>query len=219
MIKACIFDMDGTVLDTITTITYYVNVTLEKLGIPHISEEQAKVFAGNGARKLIERSLEFNGIKDEKTIKEVLDSYTAAYDAEPLYLTGTFDGMAELLAGLRANGIKLGIISNKPDSAVRPIGEHFFGDSMDYVYGAREGIALKPAPDALLALLDEMGVEVSECAYIGDTGVDMMTGRAARVAMTIGVTWGFRTVKELIDTGADIVVNEPMQILDKVLSY
>ncbi len=219
MIKACIFDMDGTVLDTISTITYYVNVALHDFGYEPITEDEGKIYAGNGAKKLIERALRSKGVSDPAKIAEVLEYYTAKYDEEPLHLTKTFPGIAELVDRLRAMGIKLAIISNKPDTAVRPIGEYFFGEKFDIVRGAREGVALKPAPDAVLAIMKELGVEHNECAYVGDTSVDMLTGRAAGAAMTIGVLWGFRKLEELLISGADVIVKHPEQILEKIKSY
>ncbi len=219
MIKACIFDMDGTVLDTITTITHYVNVALQHFGLSPISEDEGKVFAGNGAYKLIERALRSKGKTDPELIKEVLDYYNSKYDEAPLYLTSPFPGILELVDELHAMGIKLAILSNKPDFVTRPIGEHFFGDKFDYIRGAVDGVALKPSPDGLIKLLADMGVQHNECAYIGDTSVDMRTGVAARAGMTIGVLWGFRTLDELLNSGADIIVKHPSQILEKIKRY
>ena len=217
MIKACIFDMDGTVLDTIGTITYFVNVTLEKFGIRKISEDECKIFVGNGARLLIERTLKSRGLEDEKLICEVLDSYNAAYDADPNYMTKPFDKITELLAALRAHGIKVGIVSNKPDFITRPLSEHFFGELVDLTVGGREGVPLKPSPDAVLEMLESLGAAPSELVYVGDTGTDMQTGKNAGAYLTVGVLWGFRKESELRENGADVIVNNPLQILDEVI--
>ncbi len=217
MIKLCVFDMDGTVLDTITTITYFVNVTLEKFGLSPISEDECKIFVGNGAKKLIDRTLASKDILNARLAKEILDYYNGEYEKAPLYLTKPFDGIPELVDALHENGIKFAILSNKPDFVTRPIAEHFFGDKLDLVFGARDGVALKPEPDALFEIFDELGIKPCECAYIGDTGVDMKTGNNAAVARVIGVSWGFRSRKELSDGGADVIVDRPEEILREVL--
>ena len=216
MIKACIFDMDGTVLDTITTITYYVNVTLEKFGIKKISEDECKVFVGNGAKILIERIFKSRGC-DESMLTEVLDSYNAAYDENPNYLTAPFDGIPELLAALKARGIKVGIVSNKPDFLTRPLAEKFFGDLVDSACGGLDNVPLKPAPDSVLKMLRDFGASPSECAYFGDTGVDLQTGKNVGARLTVGVLWGFRKEDELRQNGADVIVKHPDEILGEVL--
>ena len=208
--------MDGTVLDTISTITYYVNETLKKFGIREISEDECKIFVGNGARKLIERTLKSRECPPEM-LDEVLTVYGEAYDLNPVYKTAPYDGILNLLSGLKARGIKVGIVSNKQDFLTRPLAKDFFGELVDLARGGLDGVPLKPAPDAVLAVLREFAVFPSECAYIGDTGVDMLTGKNANARITIGVTWGFRSREELIENGADVIVSRPEEILDEVL--
>ena len=209
--------MDGTVLDTITTITYYVNVTLKKFGIREISDDECKIFVGNGARVLIERTLKSREIEDAKLLEEVLESYNAAYDKNPVYLTVPYEGIRELLSELKSRGIKVGIVSNKPDFLTRPLAERFFGSLVDFAVGGKEGVALKPAPDAVLSMLDLFGAVPSECVYVGDTGVDMLTGKNLGARLTVGVLWGFRAENELRDFGADFIASIPKEILDEVL--
>lgn len=208
--------MDGTVLDTITTITYYVNETLKKFGIREISEDECKVFVGNGARILIERIFESRKC-DRAMLEDVLASYNAAYDENPVYKTAPFDGILDLLSALKARGIKVGIVSNKPDFLTRPLARDFFGELVDLAVGGKEGVPLKPAPDAVLNMLKELSVSPDECAYIGDTGVDMQTGTNVGAALTIGVLWGFRKKEELVSHGADVIVTRPEEILGEVL--
>ncbi len=203
MVKCCIFDLDGTVLDTITTITYYVNKTLESEGIPPITEDECKYFAGNGARLLIERALGSKGITEESEVVRILDIYKRMYDAEPLYLTKPFDGILDLLKRLKSEGWRLGIVSNKPHTAALPVARHFFGDSVDVVSGALDGVAIKPAPDLPLKVLGELGGVPESCAFVGDTYVDMETGRNMGAARCVGVLWGFRRREELVAAGAD----------------
>ncbi len=210
--------MDGTVLDTIGTITYYVNITLKKFGIREISEDECKIFVGNGAKVLIERALKSRGILDAELLSSVLESYNSAYDENPTYLTRPYDEIPELLSELSRRGIKIGIVSNKPDFLTRPLSERFFGALVDKAVGGKEGIALKPAPDSVLGMLKDFGVSPGECAYIGDTGVDMKTGKNAGTRLTVGVLWGFRTKPELIESGADVIAESPKQILDEVLN-
>ena len=216
MIKCCIFDLDGTVLDTITTITYFVNVTLQKWGIKQITIEQGKVFAGNGARKLIERACENDGVTDEKTVDEILASYKKTYDENPLYLTKVFDGIIEMLDELRQRGIKLAILSNKPDDTVRSVVREFFGDRFLYVAGGKDGVPLKPNPDCTREILVELSVNADEVMFVGDTSVDVETGKNMGAGKTVGVLWGFRERAELEGAGADVIVSEPLEILENI---
>ncbi len=216
MIKACIFDMDGTVLDTITTITYYVNKTLKNFGIDTVSEDECKYFAGNGAEKLIERTLKSKSYYSEELFSKALDYYKSEYDKAPLYLTKPFKGILELMDELSARGIKLAVVSNKPDFATKAIAKHFFGDKMDMVLGARAGVPLKPAPNSVIETLNYLGVNSSECAYIGDTSTDIETGKNANVSVVIGVSWGFRSKEELTVAGADLIVNNSLQIKEEI---
>lgn len=218
MIKCCIFDLDGTILDTITTITHYVNVTLEKNGIAPITIDECKYFAGNGARKLIERSLNSKGITDAETIEKVLGEYVPAYDEEPLYLTKAFDGISEMLATLKAKGLKLAVLSNKPDTAVKSIVEHFFAGIFDDAAGGMDGVPLKPDPTAARGILERLGISESETAWIGDTSTDIQTGKNLGAVLSIGVLWGFRLRDELADAGADLIVSHPDEIVKGVES-
>lgn len=216
MIKYCIFDLDGTLLNTLPTILYYLNETLLAFGYPAATEEQCKSYVGDGARKLIERALFDRGETNGETVTRILDVYKQAYDSSPLYLTEPYDGIPELIDGLLARGIRMGVVSNKPDFAARSVVSSFFGDSFCRVVGAREGIPLKPSPDAPLTLLDEMGGTPSECAFVGDTSVDILTGKNMKARLSVGVLWGFRDGSELTSAGADATVNRPEEILSLI---
>ena len=202
MIKCCIFDLDGTLLNTLTTITYYINRTLVLHGLSVASEEEVCGYVGAGARNLVLRTLNARGITDEKYIEEFFNIYSAAYDNEPDYLTEPYSGIPELLSKIKASGIKVGVLSNKPDFATVSIVRKIFGELVDVVHGGREGIALKPAPDAILALLSELSCEANECAYIGDSEIDVKTGINAEIENSVAVTWGFRTEEQLREAGA-----------------
>lgn len=218
MIKCCIFDLDGTVLDTVKSITYYVNKTFEAHGIDKITVDECKYFAGNGARLLIKRSLASKGIYDEDFLNKILPEYVAAYDSDPWYLTAPFDGIVKLLSDLKSQGIKIAVMSNKPDSTVKIVVPHFFGDVFDIVLGGREGIPLKPDPAAAKEILGSLGISESETAWIGDTSTDIETGKNLNVRLTVGVLWGFRKREELEGAGADVVVSSADEILREVKS-
>ena len=205
MIKAVIFDLDGTVLDTIITITHFVNKTLQKYGISSITESECKMFIGDGARKLIERSLASKGIFDEKALGKILPEYNSAYDENPFYLTEKYEGVESLLFELKSSGIKLGVISNKPHPTTVSAIAHFYPNIFDAVVGGKDGVPLKPSREAGEAMLAELGALAEEVIYVGDSGVDMTFGKAIGAAYTLGAGWGFRGKDELLSAGADCV--------------
>ena len=217
MIKACIFDLDGTLLDTISTITYYVNLTLVGEGVEPITEQECKIFVGDGARLLIRRALASRGITDTDYAERVLRKYSAAYDSDPYHLTRVYPGITETVTELRRAGIRLGVLSNKPHSATVQVIESFFDGEFDFVLGAREGVPLKPEPTAALSLAGEMGASPTEVAFIGDTSVDILTAKNMGAALAVGVLWGFRTEDELAAAGADRVISEPAELISEVL--
>ena len=216
MIKCCIFDLDGTILDTITTIMHYVNKTLHKFGYGSITAEEGKYFVGGGARRLIALSLAHFGESDPAVIDRVLEYYDGEYSADPYYLTTVFEGINELLASLSERGIALAVLSNKQDAITKAAVSHFFPGKFDTVVGGRQGVALKPAPDAAIALISELGYTPSECAFIGDTAVDLETGRNMAAGLVIGVSWGFREREEL--ASADVVVSTAEEVFSAVVS-
>ena len=214
MNKCVIFDLDGTVLDTISAITYYVNKTFAEEGIEPILEEDCKYYAGNGARKLIERALASRGIREEAEIARILEIYKKHYDDAPLYLTEPFPGIADMLARLHAEGYKLAVVSNKPDTAANPVVRHFFGEVFDKVTGALPGLPVKPDPTLPRTVLRELGCESS--IFVGDTYVDMETGRNLGSEKVIGVLWGFRKSDELWGAGADAVVSTVEELFREI---
>ena len=149
MIKCCIFDLDGTLLNTLGTITHYINKTLAEFGHSAITEADCRRFVGNGPELLIRRSLAHVGVSDENEVQRVLLRYKDNYAAEPLYLTEAYNGIPELLLRLKDAGIYTAVLSNKQDDATALTARHFFGDNLDIARGSREGVALKPAPDAI----------------------------------------------------------------------
>ena len=175
-------------------------------------EEQCKYFVGNGARLLITRTLAHLGITDEQTVDTVLDAYDREYKSNPYHLTCKYDGIDELISGLRRAGISLAVVSNKQDRIAKDAVAHFFPDTFDLVVGGRDGVPLKPAPDAPLSVLSALGFSPEECAFIGDTAVDVETGKNMCAAEIVGVAWGFRKREELL--AADHIVSDPAEILE-----
>ncbi len=212
MIKACLFDLDGTILDTIVTIAHYGNMALEKFGIEPIEVERYKYLAGKGARNLIEGMLRERGCYSEELFNDVYPYYMKNYDANPTYLTEPFEGITELLKYLKANGIKAGVISNKPDFAAKSICDVKFEEGLlDVVRGQVDGVKNKPDTQGVCMVADALGVTSHEVLYIGDTDIDMQTGKNFD-AYTVGVLWGFRKEDELKQNGADEIVSHPMEI-------
>ena len=218
MIKACVFDLDGTLLDTLPAIRHFVNVFMEKHGLESISLQKTAEFVGDGAARLIERAIGYSGIDKESEEGKRLFSlihpdYVREYNDNPTYLTAPYDGIPEALAALRSEGIILAILSNKPHETVKSLGEEYFPGAFDVILGAREGIPLKPDPESALEVCGLLGLEPSEVAYFGDTGVDIKTGKAFGAALTVGVLWGFRGKEELSREGADALIECPDRIV------
>lgn len=212
MKKACVFDLDGTLVDTLTTISYFANRALSSYGYPEIPKERYKVLVGNGAKVLVERMLREAGAPME-AYGEVSALYNGSYDDNPLYLSTPYEGIRELLKALREKGLKLGVLTNKPDSTAQQVISGLFGEGVfDRVIGKSDAFPKKPAPAALLNMLGDWGIEPSECLYIGDSGVDMETGNRAG-AETVGVLWGFREKEELLQHGAHHLAEVPGEIL------
>ena len=216
MIKAVIFDLDGTVLDTLSTIAHFGNLALEHFGFDAIDNEEYKYFAGDGKVQLIHRMLKYHGADDEETFNKVEAKYDKEYEADPVYTTKPFIGIVPELEKLKQRGVKLAILSNKPDNVTVMVAKQIFGDLFDIIHGKRDNIGKKPNPEGTKLLLGELGAEVSECVFVGDTNVDIYT--AKNVGMkSIGVLWGFRDEKELKDAKADYIIEKTDQIYDTIL--
>ncbi len=214
MIKAAIFDLDGTLSDTINTIAYYGNLALNAFGFENIPTETYKRLVGNGRDLLIHRMLQYHNADTEENYKNVGEKYDEAYENDVMYLTKPYDGTPELVKALKTDGIKCAVLSNKPDNVTGPIVALLFGEgALDFCAGAKEGVPIKPAPDGALGIAKEFGFLPEECIFIGDTYVDITTGKNAGMK-TIGVLWGFRDEEELKNAGADYIVSKPAEIYD-----
>lgn len=204
MKQAVLFDLDGTLADTLVGITHFVNRALAQFGYSSLSPDDVRRFTGHGAAHLIERSLTVAGGIDK--LDEVLPFYENLYNACPLYKLKAFDGIPELLQALQQHGIKVAVLSNKPHEAVEPIAKWLFGENVDIILGHKDGMRHKPAQDGVNYILDTLGIAPKDCAYVGDSGVDMLTGKRGGM-FTVGVTWGFRAEGELFDNGADAIAH------------
>lgn len=213
MIKACIFDMDGTVANTINSIAYFANNALNSEGLPSIDIDKYKHLVGNGARTLVERMLKTVGA-DAKLFDKVFAKYSTDYENDFLYLTEPYEGILDMLKRLKEKGITTAILSNKPHSTAIKVNDALFGSTLiDLCYGARDGINLKPDPAGIFEILKELGLKKEECLYIGDTATDMKTGKSAGL-YTVGVLWGFRERDELEKNGSDAIISHPSELIE-----
>ena len=212
-IKCAVFDLDGTLLNTIKTINYYINLALATHNLDSVSEEDTMRFVGDGAIKLIERALERVGA-DISLFDSVYKTYNEAYNSSPYYLTEVYKGIPELLSAIKGKGIRLAVLSNKPDFAVKATVSKFLPDTFDIVLGGVDGVPLKPSPDSLFAILNELGISRGETAYIGDSEPDVMTAQNGNIALPIFVSYGFRTADQLRAVGAETIVDNPIDILN-----
>lgn len=214
--KACIFDLDGTLTNTLESMTYSVNLTLKEMGLSQITKDQCRMFVGNGARVLIEESLKVSGDPKASRIEEGMKIYGRIFDQNCTYHVTPYEGILEMLKALKDRGIHLAVLSNKPDRQTVKVVKEIFGDNIfDYAQGQKDGIRRKPAPDGVWYLMEQMQVSKEECLYIGDSEVDVATGKNAGLK-TIGVLWGFRDRKTLETAGADHLIERPEELLQFV---
>ena len=215
MYKVAIFDLDGTLLDTLKDLADACNFALRSYGFPEHQIEEYKYFLGNGAYKLIERALPI-GKKDAETICKVLGEFKKYYEKHKSDFTKPYDGIEELLIALKKAGIKTAVVSNKPHEFAIEIVERYFAKSFDIVFGKREGYLAKPDPTTVIETLNYFECKKEEAIYIGDSDVDMFTGKNAGI-FSIGVAWGFRGAKELATAGADKIVYTSEELLSEII--
>lgn len=218
MLKVCVFDLDGTVMDTLESIAYFVNFTMSEMGLPVIETEKFKYFAGDGRATLIHRSLEHNGADTPENFERAIKIYDRAYEGNSMHLTKPFDGIKDELEKIKTAGIKIAVLSNKPDNvAVNVIEDTFGKDYFVYVQGQRTDIPKKPDPAGFVNIANQLGVQTCECAMVGDTNVDMLTGINAG-AHSVGVLWGFRPESELVENGAEVIVRKVSELAQTIIS-
>lgn len=215
MYKAIVWDLDGTVLDTLYDLWASVNAALAAHGMPPRTQAEIRSFLGYGMQNLLSRSVPEG--TSEETLAEVLETYVPYYKAHMEDHTAPYPGILSLLDTLGKKGVKLAIVSNKAHIHTKGLAKKHFGKRMTAVVGAKEGVPAKPAPDAVLAVLREMGVDPAEAAYVGDTEVDVATGKNAGMDV-FAVSWGFRSEEELRAAGADRVYTTADELLAAFLA-
>lgn len=211
--KTVVFDLDGTLLDTIEDLANSMNRVLKAKGYPVHDIEAYKYFVGNGMRALVERALP-EGKRTAAAIDDGLSAMQAEYARRWDEKTSLYPGIASLLDGLNERGINCAVLSNKQDAFTKQIVEKLLADWFFYpVFGERQGIPKKPDPAGALEIAQILKTGPEECLYLGDSGVDMKTANAAGM-YAVGALWGFRKADELLENGAKALASEPLQVLE-----
>ncbi len=206
-----IFDLDGTLLNTLDDLADSVNFALKSFNYPTRTYSEIRSFIGNGVKDLMTKSVPNN--TDEETILKCLQVFKDHYKTNMQNKTAPYDGIINLLENLKSQNIKLGIVSNKYDFGVKNLNKYYFGNLIPVAIGEREGIRKKPAPDTVLIAMEELNTTKENTLYVGDSPSDMITAQNANVK-GVGVTWGFRDAEVLKESGADFLINSPQELLD-----
>lgn len=212
--ELALFDLDGTVLDTIDDLADAVNHVLANYNMPPRTADEVCAFTGNGAYRLIELSVPKN--TPSEITEKVFNDYRAYYAAHSEIKTAPYKGICEMLKKLRAAGCKTAVLSNKPDAPVVTLCAKYFPGLFDCAAGEKEGIKRKPAPDGILPILEKLGVSADKTVYIGDSEVDVETAKNAGLDC-ISVDWGFRSRDELIKAGAVRIVSTADELYDAII--
>lgn len=210
-ITTVVFDLDGTLLDTLQDLSDSVNFALASFGLPIRNVSEIRSFLGNGIRFLMEKSVPCG--LDGKKFEEVFDCFRRHYVEHCLDKTKPYDGVLELMKRLKEEGFKMAIVSNKLHPAVQELSERFFKDYVASAVGESATVRRKPNPDAVLKALADLGSTKEEAVYVGDSEVDMQTARNAGLPC-VSVLWGFRDEDFLKRQGATTCISEPLQLLD-----
>ncbi len=211
--KLAIFDMDGTILNTLEDLADTVNYSLTQYGMPNRTISEVRNFVGNGIRKLIERAVP-DGTSEEE-IDQVFHTFHEYYKDHCAIKTCPYDGIPETIQAIRDKGIKTAVVSNKADYAVKSLCEDYFKGLFDYSVGDKEGSRRKPYPDGVNEVLDFFGISKDDAVYIGDSDVDFETAKNAGIDV-IMVGWGFRDEDFILSLGAKKVLHNPAEILNEL---
>ena len=216
MRKAVIFDLDGTLSDSIHSIKYCADRAVAPLGYGPSSVEEYKYFVGDGVVELIRRALAAGGDSEGVHLEETLARYREFFAVDCMYQVKPYDEIPELLAELKRRGLKLAVLSNKPHAETIRVIETLFGkECFDVIQGQVEGVPVKPDPAGGLKILEQLAMKPEEVLYLGDTATDMRTGKGLG-AYTVGVLWGFRTREELEQSHADAVIAKPLELVEYI---
>ena len=214
MYKACIFDLDGTLINSLDDLADCCNYALEQMGFSIHKVQDYRYFVGNGVVNLIQRTVPQTGVS-QAVLDKTLDIYRKRYAAHYLDKTKPYDGINELLKALKAKDLKLTVVSNKPDDATKKLISEVFGENVfDIVLGQQEGVPHKPNPQGALKACEQMQVLPHECVFLGDTCIDIQTAIAAGM-LPVGALWGFRDRDELVTAGAEVLLSEPIELLEQ----
>ena len=215
--RACIFDLDGTLADTLGSIAHIANGALSAFHLPTIEADRYKLFVGNGADKLLSRMLEAVGADlNPQEFGDFRAEYDRRYAADPLGGVNAYPGLVKLLTDLKAAGVKLGVLSNKPDDMTKVIVKALYGDLPDAAQGQLDGVPKKPDPTAVLAMTEKLDAAPERILYVGDSGVDMDTAHNAGMT-ACGVLWGFRSREELEEHKAAHIVKDAEELRALIL--
>jgi phosphoglycolate phosphatase len=210
--RAAIFDLDGTLLDTLDDIADSMNAALKRMGFPVHDTAAFRYLTGHGMRSMAERSLPAAN-RDEITVQACIREFRSEYENRWAAKTHPYQGIPELLDELTGRGIKLGILSNKLDKFTNLVARHFLSRwEFSSVVGARPDLPQKPDPAGAVLIARELGIPPAQFVYLGDTGVDMRTAVQAGM-FPVGALWGFRDEKELLEDGARAVIRSPCELL------
>ena len=213
MKKLAIFDLDGTLLNTIKDLGDAVNYALDHNGFHTHSVASYPYFVGNGVKRLIERALPEDARKNTQVVNNMLRDFKTYYNDHNTDRTVPYEGMPELLRTLQDNGVMLAVASNKYQQATEKIINHYFADiNWVAVLGQQDDIPIKPDPSIIFMVLSQARISKQETLIVGDSGIDMETARRACVD-SVGVSWGFRPVKELKEYHANVIINKPQDII------
>ena len=211
--KAVIFDLDGTLSDSINSIKYCGDAALATVGYGPFDVEAYKYFVGDGAANLVKRALIAGGDTELTHFEEVFAEYRRIFKENCMYQVKPYDGIRELITALKERGVKLAVLSNKPHAETVNVVETLFGkDCFDVLQGQKESVAIKPSPEGVFQILEQLGLQAEDILYLGDTATDMKTGKSAG-AFTIGALWGFRKREELEENHADAIITHPLDLL------
>lgn len=211
MKKTVIFDLDGTLLNTLDDLADSTNYALSRFGYPTRTIDEVRQFVGNGVAKLIERAIPEG--KNNPNFEKCLAIFKENYAQNMYNKTAPYNGIIEMLSNLKSKGIKIAVVSNKFDLAVKELCKKYFEGFIDFAAGENEaqGIKKKPAPDTVISVLNEFNFASEDAVYVGDSDVDIMTAKNSKMPC-ISVTWGFRDEKFLLENGATILINAPSEI-------
>ncbi len=207
--EAIVFDLDGTLTDTLVDLKNAVNHAMRAFGFPERSVDEVRSFVGNGVRRLIYLSVP-EGTSDDVS-EECLNSFKEYYREHSCVETKPYDGIIDMLSALKRKGIKIAVVTNKMQEAAADITKFFFDGLVDATVGQVDGVAQKPQPDGVVFALKKLGVSKEKAVYAGDSEVDCQTAKNAGIPC-IGVTWGFRSREVLEENGADVVIDSPEEI-------